>query len=217
MKKVSLVNQALAVVFFFLTGTALAIAIDEGFVAGYSKALNEQNVPEMALLVENNREAVPVEVRRLIAEAFGPGVTDKERDEKIYLAESIAAEYWNITGDVRPLKEAKTRVFESRIDPVSESASVDGVHVIQATSAGGVKNVFLPGNIVIKKGETVMWVNSDNVAHLLASMSVIGEQGIFSPSIAPGESWQYRFDKAGEYYYICFIHKVMYGKVTVVE
>ena len=69
----------------------------------------------------------------------------------------------------------------------------------------------------IKKGEVVRWVNNDNVAHLLASMHVIGEQGIFSPRVAPGNSWEYRFDKAGEYYYICFIHKVMYGKVTVVE
>ena len=78
-------------------------------------------------------------------------MTDKERMEKIYLAESMATEYKNITGDVVPLKEAKTRVFESKLDPVSESAAVNGVHTIQATSIAGAKNVFLPGNIVIKK------------------------------------------------------------------
>ncbi|MEK7312837.1 MAG: plastocyanin/azurin family copper-binding protein [Deltaproteobacteria bacterium] len=215
MKKISLVIPALAFIFLFLTGTALAT--HEPFVIRYSTALDQQNVEEMTFLIKKNKEAVPKEVRLLIDEALAPGVTDKERMEKIYLAESMATEYKNITGDVLPLKEAKTRVFESGLDPVSESAAVNGVHTIQATSIAGAKNVFLPGNIVIKKGETVKWVNGDNVAHLLASMYVIGEQGIFSPRVAPGNSWEYRFDKAGEYYYICFIHKVMYGKVTVVE
>ena len=215
MKKISLVIPALAFIFLFLTGTALAT--HEPFVIRYSTALDQQNVEEMTFLIKKNKEAVPKEVRLLIDEALAPGVTDKERMEKIYLAESMATEYKNITGDVLPLKEAKTRVFESGLDPVSESAAVNGVHTIQATSIAGAKNVFLPGNIVIKKGETVKWVNGDNVAHLLASMYVIGEQGIFSPRVVPGNSWEYRFDKAGEYYYICFIHKVMYGKVTVVE
>ena len=215
MKKVSLVIPALVFIFLFLTNAALAT--HEPFVIRYGAALDQQNVEEMTFLIKKNKEAVPREVRLLIDEALAPGVTDKERMEKIYLAESMATEYKNITGDAEPLKQAKTKVFESELDPVSESVAVDGAHTIQATSVAGARNVFIPGNIVIKKGEVVRWVNNDNVAHLLASMHVIGEQGIFSPRVAPGNSWEYRFDKAGEYYYICFIHKVMYGKVTVVE
>lgn len=215
MKKIYLGIQALVVIFLFLPVAALAT--HEPFVIRYGAALDQQNVEEMTFLIKKNKEAVPREVRLLIDEALAPGVTDKERMEKIYLAESMATEYKNITGDAVPLKQAKTKVFESNLDPVSESAAVDGVHTIQATSVAGARNVFIPGNIVIKKGEVVRWVNSDNAAHLLASMYVIGEQGIFSPRVAPGNSWEYRFDKAGEYYYICFIHKVMYGKVTVVE
>ena len=215
MKRISLVIPALVFIFLFLTNTALAT--HEPFVVRYSTALYQQNVEEMTFLIEKNKKAVPGEVRLLIDEALALGVTDKERMEKIYLAESMATEHKNITGDLKPLKEAKTRVFESELPPVSESAAVNGVHTIQAVSVAGARNIFLPGNIVVKKGETVKWVNSDNVAHLLASMYVIGEQGIFSPRVAPGKSWEYRFDKAGEYYYICFIHKVMYGKVTVVE
>lgn len=92
---------------------------------------------------------------------------------------------------------------------------VKGVYIIQGTSSEAARSIFLPDVIIIKKGGTVRWVNNDKTAHLVASVPVIGEGGIFSPEIGDGESWEYRLNKPGEYYYICFIHKVMYGKVIV--
>lgn len=214
MKRMRLVVPTLAVVLFLFVGNALAV--HEGFAVRYRKALYDQNVQEMVFLIERNTDMVPGTVRRLVDEALAPGVAEKDMKDNIYVAESMAAEYKKITGDVAPLKDARTRIFESRLAPVTESAAVGGIHVVTAATTADVENVFIPGNIVIKKGETVRWVNGDTVPHLLASMPVIGAQGIFSPRILPGESWEYTFDKAGEYYYICFIHKVMYGKVTVV-
>lgn len=215
MKRMRFVISALALMFFFVVSNAFAV--HEGFAVRYRKALYDQNVQEMVYLIERNAEAVPGEVRQLVDEALAPGVSKEDMKDNIYVAESMAAEYKKITGDIAPLKDAKTRIFESKLAPVTESAVVDGVHIVNAATTADVVNVFIPGNIVIKKGETVRWVNSDNVPHLLASMPVIGVQGIFSPRITPGEAWEYKFDKPGDYYYICFIHKVMYGKVTVVE
>ena len=35
--------------------------------------------------------------------------------------------------------------------------------------------------------------------------------------IEPGQSWDHTFHSPGEYYYVCFSHKVMYGKIVVKE
>lgn len=43
-------------------------------------------------------------------------------------------------------------------------------------------------------------------------MPVIGTGGIKATRIDPGQSFEFKFDKAGEYFYICYIHKGMVGK-----
>jgi hypothetical protein len=35
--------------------------------------------------------------------------------------------------------------------------------------------------------------------------------------IGKGDTWEYTFNEPGEYFYICFIHRAMIGKITVVE
>ena len=60
-------------------------------------------------------------------------------------------------------------------------------------------------------------MNEDEVAHLFASFSIIGKGGLFTPNIDPGASWEYTFTEPGEYYYVCFIHKGMVGKIRVTE
>ncbi|MBI5598978.1 MAG: hypothetical protein HY890_04490 [Deltaproteobacteria bacterium] len=187
------------------------------FVKKFRAALYERNEAMMTFIVEENRDNIPAAVKALIDSALLAQTTADEREEQFYVAESLANEYKNVSGDMGPLKEAKKRIFESRLSPPARPAAINGIHVVQALSTEKTKNVFMPGSIIIKKGETVRWVNNDAVAHLLASMPVIGAQGIFSPRVEPGQRWEYKFDAAGEYYYICFIHKVMYGKITVEE
>ena len=57
MKKISLVIPALAFIFLFLTGTALAT--HEPFVIRYSTALDQQNVEEMTFLIKRTRKRFP--------------------------------------------------------------------------------------------------------------------------------------------------------------
>ena len=83
--------------------------------------------------------------------------------------------------------------------------------------SGDDKNIFKPDNITIKRGESVRWVNTGETEHILASMPLISVPGLFSPKVEAGQSWDYKFEKTGEYYYLCFIHKSMIGKVTVEE
>jgi plastocyanin len=106
--------------------------------------------------------------------------------------------------------------FEVRLSPPVVSTSVDGIHIIDMPGVTEeVKNGFNPDNIIIKKGETVRWINSDEIEHIFSSTFFIGKGGISSPSIKPGEGWEYKFENTGEYFYICFIHRSMIGAITV--
>lgn len=184
-------------------------------VKRFASALYKKDPATMHSIVMQNVDKIPAETDALLDDALKPQVSKEDRESKFYVAEFMADEYKNVTGDAGLLKSVKTRVFESKIHQPVRPVPVNGVVTIDALSTENEKNLFRPDNIIIKKGNTVKWTNNDNVAHLLASVPVIGLGGMFSPTIEPGQSWTYKFDDPGVYYYICFIHRVMYGKITV--
>lgn len=69
---------------------------------------------------------------------------------------------------------------------------------------------FQPASLSIQKGDTVIWINHDIVAH-----DVTEETGKLwtSGPLAPGESWSLVVTKSSDYY--CSIHVVMKGKLAV--
>lgn len=182
-------------------------------VMKFKSALYTKDSLAMTGLAKENRDMFPAEIELLLLDAFAPGSTDRE--VKFEVAEYMASEYGRVSGDRVILMNVKKRIFESRLSRVLRPEPSADVVTVESMSAGSVHNVFVPDNIIVRSGTTVRWLNKDTTDHLLASTPVIGSTGIFSTVIKPGESWEYRFDTPGEYYYICFIHKVMYGKVTV--
>ena len=71
--------------------------------------------------------------------------------------------------------------------------------------------MFAPSSITIKAGTTVTWVNEDEEPH-----TVVSATGLFrSQAIDTKESFAYKFDKPGEYHFICTIHPQMMGTVIV--
>lgn len=194
-----------------------ALAAESDLAQRFGRALDSSDFSTMTRLVKENRKSIPAEVNALMDAALAPGVAEEAKNRMFTVAEFMADEYKNQTEDITLLKNVKVRIFESKLGKPAAPVPENGVYVVDALSTPETKNIFAPDNIVIKKGSIVKWVNKDSVAHLLASVPVIGQNGIFSPTIEPGQTWQYRFTRAGEYYYICFIHKIMYGKVTVVE
>lgn len=130
----------------------------------------------------------------------------------------MAMAYKDATGDTALLLEVKKRSFDSRLSEPVRSTPEKGVHIVDIPRAGAdSKDIFRPDNIIIKKGETVRWVNNDGIDHVFSSMPLIGKGGISVPGIKPGGSWEFVFKETGEYYYICYIHKGMIGKVAVEE
>lgn len=182
----------------------------------FTDALYKQNAVKMESVVEKYKVQMPDKINELLEAALKPGLSKEAREERFYILERLATVYKDVTGDFNPLKDTKKGIFESRLGPAVVSRQASGVHIVETVSTDTVKNMFRPDNIIIKNSDTVRWVNNDTTTHLLASvMTSIGRGGIFSPIVEPGQSWEHTFYLPGEYYYICFIHKIMYGKVLV--
>lgn len=69
---------------------------------------------------------------------------------------------------------------------------------------------FQPAELIVQKGDTVVWINHDIVAH-----DVTEESGkAWTSSLIPvGKSWSLVVTQSADYY--CSIHVVMKGKVVV--
>lgn len=78
------------------------------------------------------------------------------------------------------------------------------------TQAVAIKNfAFSPATLTIKTGTTVIWTNADSAAH-----DVTGND-LTSLTLNQGDTFEYTFDKAGTYDYICGLHPAMQGTIVV--
>ncbi len=199
---------------FALSGTAYSF--ESKIVNKFLTAYDAKDANGMAAVIEKNKDRIPSEILALLYEAMSPATKEEDKTANIFIAELMAKTYRDITGDFEPLLKVKRMVFNSKLSEAVTSSAKKGIHIVELPKASkDGMNIFSPDNIIIKQGETVSWVNKDKVSHIFASMPVIGEGGIFTPDIEPGKDWKYTFDKPGDYYYLCFIHKGMVGKVTV--
>lgn len=73
-------------------------------------------------------------------------------------------------------------------------------------------NRFVPHRIVVHRGQTVRWHNSDRVAHTVASQDL----HLASEAIVGGDTYTYRAGRTGSFDYFCTIHAGQTG-VLVVE
>ncbi|WKZ33611.1 MAG: plastocyanin/azurin family copper-binding protein [Thermodesulfobacteriota bacterium] len=200
---------------------ALAVLVSRAVHSGeiadkFSEAFKERDRAALASLVDANRDSIPAEVRSVLdsAEKAAP----EEKEGLFYLADEMAMAYKDATGDTALLLEVKKRSFDSRLSEPVRSMPGKGVHIVDIPRADAdSRDIFRPDNIIIKKGETVRWVNNDGIDHVFSSMPLIGKGGISAPGIKPGGSWEFVFNEPGEYYYICYIHRGMIGKVAVEE
>lgn len=71
---------------------------------------------------------------------------------------------------------------------------------------------FQPDNLTINKGDTVVWINKDLVAHNVTEQA---ENGIQSDTIKTNASWKMAPDHS--FKYICSIHPTMQAELTVNE
>jgi plastocyanin len=75
-------------------------------------------------------------------------------------------------------------------------------------------NLFVPAEIIVAAGTTIVWVNEDYDSGEFHN--VIAEDGSFaSENFAPGGAFSLAFSAPGTYPYYCDLHEGMFGAVIV--
>src|ERR1700722_4304664 len=71
--------------------------------------------------------------------------------------------------------------------------------------------MFSPMTLAVSRGTTVTWKNLDGEPHL-----VVSPDGKFpAHALDENDSFSFKFEKPGNYNYICTIHPQMKGTITV--
>jgi plastocyanin len=109
----------------------------------------------------------------------------------------------------------------NQIAPNSRTASplVTSVSIPNGASVPTNEEFFAPDDVQITIGSMVTWKNDDTASHTVTSGTVQNNtptpDGRFDSGIInAGASFQFVFDKAGDYPYYCTIHPWMTAKVT---
>ncbi len=75
---------------------------------------------------------------------------------------------------------------------------------------------YIPSQIIIQKGNSVIWTNEDSAFHSVTSGFYDDPSDLFdSGYLDPFQSFSFVFEEAGVYDYYCTLHPWMYGKVIV--
>lgn len=69
---------------------------------------------------------------------------------------------------------------------------------------------FQPAELVVKRGDRVVWVNRDVVPHTATAGRTFD-----SAAIAPGATWAATLKQPGRHDYVCTMHPMMKARLTV--
>lgn len=89
------------------------------------------------------------------------------------------------------------------------TASKGTVHTVKMKGMN-----FVPADLKVAVGDTVVWVNEDVVPHT-ATATKDGVAAFDSGNLQAGEKWSYVAEKAGKIPYVCLLHPMMKGTLTV--
>ncbi len=97
------------------------------------------------------------------------------------------------------------------VDTTSEVLIPNGNFDITSTG------FYIPLNLEVSPGTTVIWRNDDSVPHTIQSQDEFGEIiGLFnSAPLQTGEAFEFKFDEPGVYNYFCSLHPWRVGIITV--
>jgi len=74
-------------------------------------------------------------------------------------------------------------------------------------------STFVPQNLPIQVGDTVVWTNLDGLAHTVTSTG--GQTELDSPILGNGDTYSHQFNTLDTFTYRCDIHTFMTGSVIV--
>ncbi len=127
--------------------------------------------------------------------------------------------------------EQKLSLEEERVQAIEEQTGTG--EVLQATGPMSVdvsiptgtavpgceetNECYLPQDVSINAGDTVIWTNTDTTPHTVTSGGPTdGPDGVFDSSLfMAGATFEVTFDDSGSYDYFCMVHPWMQGNVQV--
>ena len=101
--------------------------------------------------------------------------------------------------------------------PTAVSSLTQKVIIPNGNSNQANTGFYVPLHLEIIRGTAVIWENQDNIGHTVQSQDNQGRViSLFNSNVLKtGETFSYKFDKAGTYHYFCTIHPWRVGSVTV--
>lgn len=102
--------------------------------------------------------------------------------------------------------------FFSCTSPSSQvsTESMSGEPVVVTRYVNIAQMAFSPAEITINKGDKIVFVNNDLVAH---DVTEEGSKAWSSSVLQPGQEWSFVPTSSADYY--CTIHPVMKGKIII--
>ncbi len=194
------------------------VSTDEEIIREFQEAMRNGNTLAKQYLVGRLGARIKPFTKDLIGYALIPILTATQKEELLTTAMNFAKTYGEMSGDHSFHRRIHRRTFTARLSEPALSEPIDNLHIVDAPRRRRrARNLFIPDNMVIQAGETVRWVNNDDKTHVIGTFDFLSDGHFFEPTLAPNAAFEHTFTEAGEYYYICYIHRSMIGKITVKE
>lgn len=97
--------------------------------------------------------------------------------------------------------------------PASTTEAETSSEAVESAQVSIRQMQFTPARLVVKKGSTVTWTQSESMPHKVTA----NNGGFGSDTLAEGETYTRTFDEAGTFGYYCGLHPSMRGEVVVVD
>ena len=143
-------------------------------------------------------------------------------------AEAAAEARAEAAAEAKAAADAKAAAIQAEAAAIQAEAAVAAnagpqTHIVETAMGSGAPGCetsnacYLPQDITISTGDTVLWDNVDTAAHTVTGGSPAdGPSGVFDSSLLmAGLDYSFTFDDAGNYDYFCMVHPWMVGSVTV--
>lgn len=106
------------------------------------------------------------------------------------------------------ISDKQTQEIASPVDNENSSSTLRNDEHFHTVEIAQMK--FIPEDLIVNKGDTILWINNDMVAHDVTEET---NKEWTSGAIPVGATWTTVATKSADYY--CSIHVVMKGKITV--